>query len=63
MVEPDPDLGEYFLFASHLDSLPVSFPGSGWVGAQGKVMNKSILIDTQRYKYRHSQQTQAETDS
>ncbi|KAI4531954.1 hypothetical protein MG293_018468 [Ovis ammon polii] len=22
MVEPDPDLGEYFLFASHLDSLP-----------------------------------------
>lgn len=25
MIEPDPDLGEYFLFASHLDSLPVSF--------------------------------------
>ncbi|KAM7331772.1 hypothetical protein ACRRTK_008480 [Alexandromys fortis] len=22
MIEPDPDLGEYFLFASHLDSLP-----------------------------------------
>ena len=28
MVECDPDLGEYFLFASHLDSLPVSFPDS-----------------------------------
>lgn len=32
MVESDPDLGEYFLFASHLDSLPVSFLGSGWLG-------------------------------
>uniref|UniRef100_A0AC11EGI1 Zinc finger CW-type and PWWP domain containing 1 n=1 Tax=Ovis aries TaxID=9940 RepID=A0AC11EGI1_SHEEP len=25
MVEPDPDLGEYFLFASHLDSLPSKY--------------------------------------
>lgn len=25
MIESDPDLGEYFLFTSHLDSLPVSF--------------------------------------
>lgn len=47
MVESDPDLGEYFLFASHLDSLPVSSPDSGWVGAQAKVMNKSILTDVQ----------------
>ncbi|CAO2630136.1 Zinc finger CW-type PWWP domain protein 1, partial [Lemmus lemmus] len=25
MIEPDPDLGEYFLFASHLDSLPSKY--------------------------------------
>lgn len=39
MVESDPDLGEYFLFASHLDSLPVSFL------LQDRVTNTFILRD------------------
>uniref|UniRef100_M0RC55 Zinc finger CW-type and PWWP domain containing 1 n=1 Tax=Rattus norvegicus TaxID=10116 RepID=M0RC55_RAT len=42
MIECDPDLGEYFLFASHLDSLPVSFLVLAQEGVPQKTNNRGL---------------------